>query len=121
MNVLKHFFIYSGDIGGVHGRQNANGIDLNRNFPDQFEETRINRHQEIETTEVMKWIEAYPFVLSANLHGGSLVANFPFDDTSGGHSVYSKCPDDQVFKQLAESYSLVCINSYSHTTLAELI
>jgi len=89
------------------GRTNANGVDLNRNFPDQFGLTEDNKQQQPETTLVMAWIQSLPFVLSANLHGGSLVANYPFDDTRSGHSVYSQCPDDKIFKELAESYSLV--------------
>ena len=91
----------------VHGRANGHGVDLNRNFPDQYKVTSVNKVQEPETKAVMKWIQSYPFVLSANLHGGSLVSNYPYDDTKEGHSVYSKSPDDAVFKQIAESYSLV--------------
>ncbi len=103
------WIILLGDVNGVMGRANAHTIDLNRNFPDQFFTTGSNLNPEPETMAVMTWIHSYPFVLSANLHGGSLVANFPYDDTESGHSVYSKCPDDGTFKMLAESYSLVCM------------
>ncbi|KAK3084908.1 hypothetical protein FSP39_021215 [Pinctada imbricata] len=95
-----------GDMQGVIGRTNSHGIDLNRNFPDQFENTTINRKQEPETLAVMHWVEKFPFVLSANLHGGSLVANYPWDDSVKGYTSYSKCPDDKVFRQISESYSL---------------
>ena len=96
-----------GDVQGLTGRTNAHGIDLNRNFPDQFQTTQINMKQEPETQAVMSWLQKYPFVLSANLHGGSLLANFPYDDTKQGISTYSKCPDDKIFKVISESYSLV--------------
>ncbi|XP_052799616.1 LOW QUALITY PROTEIN: carboxypeptidase D-like [Mya arenaria] len=95
-----------GDVWGTAGRANAHSIDLNRNFPDLYETTQINSHQEKETLAVMKWLEEYPFVLSANLHGGSLVANYPFDDGLKGTASFSKSPDDTTFIQLSEAYSL---------------
>ena len=100
-------FYFAGDIQGVRGRTNSNNFDLNRNFPDQFLTTYSNEHQEPETLAVMKWLESIPFVLSANLHGGSLVANFPYDDTKKGYSTYSKSPDDKTFIMISEAYSLV--------------
>ncbi|KAH3886675.1 hypothetical protein DPMN_010688, partial [Dreissena polymorpha] len=102
-----------GDVMGVAGRVNAHGVDLNRNFPDFFEQTNLNLKQEKETLEVMRWLQEYPFVLSANLHGGSLVANYPFDDGTKGTVSYSTCPDDKTFIQLAESYSM------AHSTMHE--
>lgn len=92
---------------GIAGRANAHGIDLNRNFPDQFQTTQINFKQEPETQAVMDWLQKYPFVLSANLHGGSMLANYPYDDTKNGISVYSKSPDDKIFQVISEAYSLV--------------
>ncbi|KAK0056409.1 carboxypeptidase D [Biomphalaria pfeifferi] len=102
-----------GDCTGLTGRANKNNVDLNRNFPDQF---WPSGNLQKETLAVMNWItNAMPnFVLSANLHGGSLVANYPYDDhqykdISAG--VYSASPDDATFKALAKSYS------YSHPTM----
>ncbi len=92
-------------------RQNANGVDLNRDFPDQFEisEKKMNSAsaRQPETLALMKWISENKFVLSANLHGGSVVASYPFD-SSPNHAqsgVYSATPDDKVFRQLANTYA----------------
>ncbi|XP_041851854.1 carboxypeptidase D isoform X2 [Melanotaenia boesemani] len=85
------------------GRNNSNNFDLNRNFPDQFFTNTEPRQPE--TIVVMNWLKNIPFVLSANLHGGSLVVNYPFDDGKDGLSHYSKSPDDAVFQQVARAYS----------------
>uniref|UniRef100_A0A8C2TMD6 Carboxypeptidase D n=1 Tax=Coturnix japonica TaxID=93934 RepID=A0A8C2TMD6_COTJA len=92
-----------GDRGGTVGRNNSNNYDLNRNFPDQF--FQVADPPQPETLAVMSWLKTYPFVLSANLHGGSLVVNYPYDDDEQGMAIYSKSPDDAVFQQLALSYS----------------
>lgn len=98
-----------GTCSGSHGRQNGNGVDLNRNFPDQFDTPPEKKwmHREPETKAMMKWIEANPFVLSANLHGGSIVASYPFDDSSHHmyQGFYSESPDDKLFKELALTYA----------------
>lgn len=93
---------------------------MNRNFPDQFDaqlsklsesdsrkQERENLVQEPETKAVMKWIKEYPFVLSANLHGGSLVANYPYDDNMKMENRESPSVDNDIFKQLALVYSKV--------------
>ncbi|XP_060101038.1 carboxypeptidase M [Heteronotia binoei] len=96
----------------LEGRYNSNGADLNRNFPDGF----ISNSNTIqpETQAVMDWIKTETFVLSANLHGGALVASYPFDN---GNSVtitsdgISKTLDNDVFVHLAKTYSM------SHATM----
>lgn len=96
------------------GRNNANNVDLNRNFPDQFHDKMdresLLRGREPETLAAMKWIVSNPFVLSGNLHGGSVVASYPFDDSPRGalsswQSFYSKSPDDEMFRRLATIYA----------------
>jgi carboxypeptidase D len=86
------------------GSKNSNGIDLNRNFPDQFFPSTTGPPQP-ETRAVMKWIRSNPFILSASLHGGALVAGYPYDDNPSGKNLYSATPDDDVFRQVARSYS----------------
>ncbi|XP_037124503.1 carboxypeptidase D [Syngnathus acus] len=92
-----------GDVRGYRGRNNSNNFDLNRNFPDQF--ATIKDPRQPETIAMMNWLKSNPFVLSANLHGGSLVVNYPFDDDEEGKTRYSKSPDDKIFQQLSRTYS----------------
>ncbi|KAL7058621.1 hypothetical protein AAHC03_013157 [Spirometra sp. Aus1] len=107
---------------GLRGRQNANGVDLNRNFPDSdrlaFEsemddsarlellaEYQHIPRPETETLMIERWLRKVPFVLSANIHGGALVANYPFDGSLDGETKLSPSPDDATFRVLAKSYT----------------
>ncbi|XP_069356979.1 carboxypeptidase D-like isoform X2 [Maniola hyperantus] len=94
------------DYDSYKGRSNAHKIDLNRNFPDQYEATKDNKVQEPETLAVMNWSLSIPFVLSANLHGGALVANYPYDNNPIMKSgIENPAPDNSVFVHLAHVYS----------------
>lgn len=72
-------------LQNYYGRYNGKGIDLNRDFPDRFDQRIIERlykpRRQPETLAVMDWIKSNPFVLSANLHGGAVVASYPYDNT----------------------------------------
>eukprot|EP00118_Oscarella_pearsei_P021563 m.242731 g.242731 ORF g.242731 m.242731 type:complete len:1454 (+) comp40223_c1_seq5:168-4529(+) len=103
MNPDGYSKAHEGDAQSTVGRSNSHGFDLNRNFPSLFH--KPTGQPETETKAVMTWLNSYPFVLSANLHGGSLVANYPYDDSKSGMIGYSTCPDDDIFQQLALSYS----------------
>lgn len=59
---------------------------------------------EPETLAVIKWMQNYNFILSANLHGGAVVANYPFDRSRDprirGRTTYAATPDDKIFRQV---------------------
>ncbi|XP_045473619.1 carboxypeptidase D-like [Harmonia axyridis] len=99
-----------GQCVGEHGRLNGvngNMEDLNRNFPDYFHQD-LNPRQP-ETEAVMAWMDKIPFVLSAGLHGGAMVANYPFDSEKVTKSTPEKfpslTPDNDVFQHLARTYA----------------
>lgn len=107
-----------GDEGSLKGRNNAHDVDLNRNFPDQYGTNELNQVQEPETLAVMNWSLSNQFVLSANLHGGALVSNYPFDDSakdflSNFDPKTEKNPteDNDVFEHLANTYATVSSSS----------
>lgn len=101
------------------GRQNGNNVDLNRDFPDQFttgkhDDDALVKNRQPETLRVMEWIVKNPFVLSANLHAGSLVASYPYDSVPlsaeqqvgyRGAGVPSLSPDNTVFVFLSKLYA----------------
>ncbi len=73
---------YAAGNASVYGatRFNANGVDLNRNYPDP----RAGQHPDgnswqPETIAFMHFARKHHFVLSCNLHTGSEVANYPWD------------------------------------------
>ncbi len=58
-------------------RTNANGFDLNRNFPDPM--YIIPPVKQKETLDMMKYTKEHHFVISANFHSGVEVVNYPWD------------------------------------------
>lgn len=68
-----------GQCEGLNGRTNSKGFDLNRNFPDYFKQNQ--KKPQPETVAVKEWISKIQFVLSGSLHGGALVASYPYDNT----------------------------------------
>lgn len=95
-----------GDCSGVQGRTNANGIDLNRNFPDQYVNKSGSR-TEIEVQNLMAWAKHHPFVLSASFHGGAMVVNYPFDNNPSEKDEFSPCPDNDYFQFISKQYANV--------------
>lgn len=78
-------------------RTNSNGYDLNRNFPDP--EVTSPPPVQQETRDMIKFMEEHRFVLSANLHSGVEVVNFPWDKWTRTH------PDEIWFNSVGRRYA----------------
>ncbi len=93
---------YYGGNSTVTGarRYNANGVDMNRNYPDPHssEHPDGNAYQS-ETQWFMQLAETYPFVMAANYHGGSEVMNYPWDNTTTRHA------DDAWWQYISREYA----------------
>ncbi|MBE0673297.1 MAG: T9SS type A sorting domain-containing protein [Bacteroidales bacterium] len=86
----------TGDIISSPTRGNANGRDLNRNFPDPMSPGIV---QEKETIDMMAFMKKHRFVLSANFHSGFEVVNYPWDRWSRLHA------DDEWFIDVCRAYA----------------
>ena len=70
----------------ISTRYNHNWEDLNRVFP-EVNQSNISSQYEPEVEAMMQFMEAHPFTLAANLHGGAEVFNYPWDSwTTWQHS-----------------------------------
>ena len=87
-------------------RYNAQGRDLNRDFPDRVNDpNNTTTGRGTETRHVMNWAFGKSSVLSANFHGGALVVNYPYDSDPNPWANYSATPDDDLFIQQSLAYS----------------
>ena len=78
-------------------RYNANGVDLNRNFPDPSEPGII---QQKETTDMITFMRKHKFVISANFHAGEEVVNYPWDRYLSKYHA-----DDTWFYNISRAYA----------------
>lgn len=77
-------------------RFNANGEDLNRNFPDPDSPSAILQK---ETSGMVSFMKKRRFVISANFHSGNEVVNYPWDRWPRLHA------DDEWFLQVSRKYA----------------
>ena len=78
-------------------RYNANGYDLNRNFPDPITPNTVKQK---ETLDMIKFMRKHKFILSANFHSGSEVVNYPWD-----RWLFKLHADDFWFNSISRSYA----------------
>ncbi len=99
--------------GNTATRANANGYDLNRNYPDPLNGLhpdsglQTNPIYQPETQAFLAFERTHNFVLAANYHGGAEVVNFPWDTypTTGGANIH---PHDNYFKYISTEYASLC-------------
>jgi hypothetical protein len=89
------------DGAAARVRFNANGIDLNRSFPDfttsDNVNTETNRAPEVQA--MMRFQAQHNFKLSANFHGGAEVVNYPWDTEA------APFPLDQAVREISLKYA----------------
>ena len=96
---------YYGGNNTVTGarRANANGIDMNRNYPDPHSSAHPDGNAyQTETQWFMQLAEDYAFTMAANYHGGAEVVNYPWDNTSTRHA------DDAWWQYVSREYANLC-------------
>ena len=81
-------------------RYNANGVDLNRNFPDPEDGPHPDGNPwQVETIAMMDLAYAHSFVLASNIHGGAEVVNYPWDTWAQLHA------DDDWWQEVSHTYA----------------
>jgi PKD repeat protein len=96
---------YHAGNNNVNGatRENANGIDMNRNYADPHGSPHPDGHEyQTETEWFMQFAQDIPFVMGANFHGGAEVMNYPWDNT------YTLHADDAWWQLVSHEYADEC-------------
>ncbi len=109
---------HSGDnaIGGSQ-RYNANNVDLNRNYPDPFGSAPLTPQQP-ENTAMITYFQAHRFRLSANLHGGSEVLNYPWDSFESSERLH---PSNAWWKKVCKQFIDTLRSNQSEITMTTVL
>ena len=85
-----------GDTINLPTRYNANGYDLNRNFPDPITPNTVKQK---ETLDMIRFMRKHRFIISANFHTGNEVVNYPWDRWERLHA------DNDWFESIGRKYA----------------
>ena len=93
------YFYGNSTVAGAT-RFNAAGVDLNRNFPDPENGLHPDGYPwQDENLAMMTFLNSRNFILSANLHTGSELVNFPWDTWEILHA------DDGWYEDISRQYA----------------
>lgn len=90
-------------ISSSSTRYNANGYDLNRNFPDPVTPYTASYVEQKETIDMVRFMRKHRFVISANFHAGNEVVNYPWDYYYNKKSKYHA--DNSWFINISRAYA----------------
>ncbi len=94
--------LYTDNDNTINGatRYNANGVDLNRNFPAPTGDDHPDDNAwQVENIAMMDFASQHNFVMSSNSHSGAVVINYPWDTWSRLHT------DDAWFQFVSRIYA----------------
>jgi hypothetical protein len=84
-------------------RFNSNSVDLNRNFTNSYAGSHPDGEEyQPETVAMMNISEDYHFVMSANIHGGAEVVNYPWDTWTSDIKTHA---DDNWWQYVSHIYA----------------
>ena len=95
-------------------RYNSNYVDLNRNYPDPFGPSSGTLAQENQV--MIDYVSRRHFALSANLHGGSEVLNYPWDSFTSAERPH---PDADWWNDVCKRFVDTC-HSYNNTHMRDV-
>ena len=101
----------------LHGAQryNANNVDLNRSYPDPFNPSKTSIPQENQA--MIDYLTAHHFRLSANLHGGAEVINYPWDSFTSANTSHPAADWwQEVSKRFVDTARTYSFNHFNDVT-----
>lgn len=113
-NVLFFLPMFNADGYQNNLRGNANGVDLNRNFPNTWTSNNdLPTGRQVETVALMNFVRQRNFAISLMYHGGAEVVNYAYDGRQPGTSGYSATRKDRQAIAVSRAYA------NAHRTMAQ--